>query len=755
MTGICLPEPYQPNTQLAGNVNSRRNFVDNSKQLAFEGLKNTSPKYATEYNISHEPISTIRLSNSVSDSHRLGKNAYYSTFQRRVEGKPSPNHLKYNPSYSTKYEQQPVSGVKIPVNGIKRIGIPNKLTGVNNRNSRTNYDSLISANFNESFTTNCEYLERMSSIDTKDFAPFETNDPDFLRNFMYYEKMKKGLLDNLDKDQTQVKNKRDTQMKQKDDANRKQTDNENTIEVVKPNNKVYQTTKTTVSRETKNKSEEHGTNSTYYDLSKSELCDGIASIGLALSKVFRFTGAGVLFVCSSFTDNVEGLIKSRKQNDSKNKDTSHINDIKAAMASMYDEANPYDRNCDPHCNKSSAHTRYKCPYPCSTHDRMTKDCRHMANFRDTFNPNYGLMGDHYNPVYNNLRENQDKIYSYQDVYGLNKGLDTRHNACTTDYSYDRLYRHTTTDYNTPIHLNNFRIDYDSDLDDLENKNTIPGFTSKVFTNVNNRPIGVRNLDHTYENKPDMRTYDLKTSIPVSSQRNPVSNFKFTNSPKINISTPNDHIGSGANRTPSDIINTFDVHKAVDLVQSKKSKGPQEHFGVPSVVGYGANNPMPQQPSPENNQNNLSLINTQKSPNSQTGNIIIKATQRSAEGNNTSSSVNNSNINTTSDSNYTSSANTTGNTTTSNTSNTDISNTGSNRTGDSDNSGRVTVHRKYNNEEERLNEIKRMEVKHGLNVLLQEQQKMVEAAKFSDTEVEPNEIELKKKAKKKMFKFSRK
>uniref|UniRef100_A0A3B0MR74 Uncharacterized protein n=1 Tax=Theileria annulata TaxID=5874 RepID=A0A3B0MR74_THEAN len=778
MTGICLPEPYNPNTQVIGQGNTAPNFADKSKQLTYESLKKSPPKYASEYNVLHEPISTIRLSNSVSDTHRLGRNVYQPPVQRRTEEKSNPNHLKNNLSYSTKYDQLPVAGVKIPVSGMKRVGIPNKLSGVSNRNRGANYESLTSRNFNDSFTTNCEYLERMSSIDSKDFVPFETNDPDFLRNLMYYEKLKMGLLDSSDKDQTQVKSNYETRDKLNDVNNRKQNYNENLLQMTKPQNKSSQIPKSSFSRDIKNKSEECRTDSKYYELSKGELCNGIASIGLALSKVFRLTGSGVLFLCSSLTDNLEELITSHKQKDNKNDDRSYINDIRNAMASMYDKGKAYNLNSEIHHNESSGQNHYKCQYPCSSHDHMNKDLRHVPYLRDTFNPKYGVMRDHYNQNYN-LRESQGKMQHYQENYGINKGLDTRHTVCHTDYDYDKYDRPINNDYNNPIILNNIRIDYDSDLDDFDNKNTFIDLNSNIFSNFSNGNIGVGNLDYKYENKPDVRgQYDLKTSIPVSNQRNPVSNFKFTNSPMINMTAPNDRIGPGANRIASDMINSFDFHKTVDQVQMKKTKAPQEHFAVPSVVGYGSNNAMPPQTSPEHNQNDLSLLNTPNSTNSQNGNIIIRATRRPSEVTDTSSSsstsnANTSSVNTTSDTSYnsidnttsstsssnitsnTSSSNITSNTSSSNiTSNTSSSNTDSSKN-DNVNNYTTPVYKKYNNEEERINEIKKMEVKHGLNIILQEQQKKIEAETFSDTEVEPNEIELKKKAKKKMFIFSRK
>ncbi|UKJ90284.2 hypothetical protein MACJ_001216 [Theileria orientalis] len=569
MHGIRLPDPmiagYQPYIDIEPRMipSTNRSRLDN-----VESSRDNSPRNRLNYDLSEDSVSALRLNKYVPQTHALGRNVYSSkAVTRSNTAENSPNIKNSNLTRVTgSIYNQDFEGRSI------------------------NYESMNSE-LNSTILSN--YTEGISSVDSFEYKYYRSNDPDELSEANYNDKHgreSKNHPARHTRRQITEKNSRPS----KDSINNHNNKHSNQISklpIGKPTSNVD-----TISSGGPND------NSQFYQLTKDELCRGLGSIGLALSKVFSLTGKSVLYLCSSITDNTEGLFETEKNKTDRVADlhtrsyTNHPT-CSCSINSNKDYRSMPDLhiNYETHCQSKGGRHKYtngknnaifydKKPEPCA---KYIKNC--------TYTDDIHLLGRERAQMTPNNQE------SYYRNVNYNKPID-----------YDRKYANHTGYYNKVNLYENFKIQYDEDLDD-PNGNSIPkngyehnypreGQANKNLYRDRELSRGDRMVERAVNNRfPNGYSIDEILNRPKCNVKIPEPSIGLSNLSNHDIRTIQSNNGvqkavvNTTNRRTmefsKDNLNAHgcDKLRTVELAErTTKNTLEVTTFGKPCVSAYGAN-----------------------------------------------------------------------------------------------------------------------------------------------------------------------
>ncbi|UVC49891.1 hypothetical protein MACK_003508 [Theileria orientalis] len=570
MTGIRLPDPMNPGYQPYIDIEPRKiPSTNRSKLTNLQVSRDNSPRNRPNYYVSEDSVSALRVNNYVPQTHALGRNVYRSKDITRTNTA----------------ENRPI------VNNSIVTRVTDRVYNRDFEGRLVNYESIHS-DLNSTILSN--YSVGISSVDSFEYKYYRSNDPDEFTEANYNDKQGRHSTNQPSSyTRRQIPEKRSSPSKEINNNSNKSSNQIVNLPSREPTSQVDTTHST-----------EPNDNSQFYQLTKDELCRGLGSIGLALSKVFSLTGKSVLYLCSSITDNTEGLFETEK------KTTDKVTDLHTRGYTNYTTCNCSIKSNKDYRTMADLHINYETPCqlnggrPKYTNGKdngvfydkkLESSDKHMDNNR-TYTDNIRFSErrrEHVAPT------KQEKYYGNMNY---NKPSD-----------YDRKYINQPGYYNkVNNHYDNFKIEYDDDLD-YPNENSIPknGYE-------HNYPHESQTNKNLYRDR-ELSRGDRMVERAINSRfGNGYSIDETFNRPKCIVKTPEPPIvlsnfGNHDIRTiqsnngvQKPIVNTSNIKpmefrkdnlnsqgcdklKAVELAErTRKNTLEVTTFGMPCVSAYGAN-----------------------------------------------------------------------------------------------------------------------------------------------------------------------
>nr|PVC51154.1 hypothetical protein MACL_00001811 [Theileria orientalis] len=572
MNGFRLPDPmnagYEPYIDIEPRMIPGTN---RSRQANLVDSRDFTPRNKPNYDSREDSVSAIRLNNHVNQAHTLGRNVYRSkevTGGTGRQAKPNVNNSNVTRVTESLYNQD-FEGRSV------------------------NYES-IHTDLNSTILSN--YTEGISSVGSFEYKYYRSNDPDGYSEANYTDKYGR---------ESAIQPRSHTVKRTPERPSRPSKETIAHNKIKSSHQIVKLPSRTPNSQVDIIGSDGPDDDIGFYQLTRDELCRGLGSIGLALSKVFSLTGKGVLYLCSSITDSTEGLFETERNTAGK-------------VAELHSRG---DTNY-PHCN-------------CSINSN--KDHRAIPDLHINYDTSCQLNGGvhkytnrRHNAAFYDKQEGGGKYindsHTYMDVHLLERGREQKAN---NEQMYYRNVNNKPSEYdkkhvNNPGYLNkanshydNFKIEFGEDLD-YSNGTCIPenGYELNCpDVNRMNRNI-YRDRELRRGNRMVERTVNSRfvSSYSIEEPFNtPTHNVKSPEAASVLSNLGNHDIRSIQSNSvvQKSIVNTssirpvefnkekvnshgFDKLKTVEMAErTRKNTLDGTNFGRPCVSAYGADTNEPE------------------------------------------------------------------------------------------------------------------------------------------------------------------